>query len=179
MARSAAPPSRGRGASAPRGVSARDWLGGIRLSGFAVIMLGLVVLGAFVLVPSASGYIDMRQQIAQAEQGIAVTQDEIAALERERDRWHDPAYVMSEARERLYYTLPDEIVYLVEDDLPHEDEAGDPEPVDAEVEEREHDWMGTALRSIVQAGLAQQAVPEGDGVFQPTPRPEQTETPAG
>lgn len=179
MARSAAPSPRDRGASAGQSVSARDWLGGIRLSGFAAIMLGLVVLGAFVLVPSASGYIDMRQQIAQAEQGVAVTQDEIAALERERERWQDPAYVMSEARERLYYTLPGEIVYLVEDDLPEADATGDPAPIDAEVEESAHDWMGTTLRSIVQAGLAQQAVPTDDSVFQPTPTPDPSETPRG
>ena len=38
----------------PRGqpVDVRGWLGGIRLSGFMVIMLGLVVLAAFVLVPA-------------------------------------------------------------------------------------------------------------------------------
>ncbi|WP_232527728.1 FtsB family cell division protein [Microbacterium suaedae] len=137
-------------------------------------MLGLVVLGAFILVPSASGYIDMRQQIAQAEQRVSVTQDEIAALERERERWQDPVYVMSEARERLYYTLPGEIVYLVEDDLPEDDVEGDPEPIDAEAEEREHDWMGTTVRSIVQAGLAKEAVADEDSVFQPTPDPGET-----
>lgn len=170
MARRAAPSPRVR---APRGsgVSAREWLGGIRLSGFAVIMLGLVVLGAFVLVPSVSGYIDMRQQIAQAEASVKVTQGEIDDLERERDRWRDPAYVMSEARERLYYVKPGEVVYLIENDLPEEETTQEPDPVATEAQERDADWMGTTLRSIVQSGLAEQAAPEESDLFQPTPSP--------
>ncbi|HYJ50074.1 MAG TPA: hypothetical protein VEX12_09165, partial [Microbacterium sp.] len=44
-----------------RPVDVRGWLGGIRLSGFMVIMLGLVVLAAFVLVPTIGTYVDQRQ----------------------------------------------------------------------------------------------------------------------
>ena len=166
MRRHAAPSSRSRAGSGRPRPSARDWLSGIRLPGFTVIMLGLVVLGAFVLVPSVSGYVDMRQQITRAEASVALAEEQIAELEVERDRWHDPAFIMSEARERLYYVEPGEIVYLIEDDLPAaEDE--DPEPVDDEVAKDEHDWMTVTLRSIVQAGLAEQGVASDDEVFAP------------
>jgi len=159
MARRATPPSRSRAQ-----LSAREWLGGIRLSGFAVIMLGLVIMGAFVLVPSASSYIDMRQQVAQAEAGVELTQQEIADLERERDRWHDPAFIKSEARERLYYVKPGEVVYLIEDDV-ERDDAVEPDPVDADVEETQGDWMGTMLTSIVTSGLAQQGTSGDSSLF--------------
>ncbi len=160
MARRAAPSSRSRAQ-----LSAREWLGGIRLSGFAVIMLGLVIMGAFILVPSASSYIDLRQQVAQAEAGIQLTEQEIADLERERDRWRDPAFITSEARERLYYVKPGEVVYLIEDDI-ERDDAAEPDPVDADVEEARDDWMGTMLTSIVTSGLAQQGTSGDSSLFQ-------------
>ena len=81
-----APPPRSRGARSARRVDVRGWLGGIRLSGFMVIMLGLVVLAAFVLVPTVGTYLEQRQRIAALEQAVQVTQDEIAALESEKDR---------------------------------------------------------------------------------------------
>ncbi|MTE22842.1 septum formation initiator family protein [Microbacterium sp. ZXX196] len=160
MSSRAASPSR-----SPR-VDVRGWLAGIRLSGFAVIMAGLVVLGAFVLVPSVGGYIDMRQQIAQASAGVAATEDEIAALELEQARWQDPAYIMTQARERLYYVLPGEVVFLVQDDLPADAAAAtEPDAVDPEVSEREDDWMGSMLRSVVASGLAEQATAIDPDVF--------------
>src|SRR3546814_9537238 len=61
--RGTVPPSR-TSAAQPERVDVRGWLGGIRLSGFMVIMLGLVVLAAFVLVPTVGTYVDQRQQIA-------------------------------------------------------------------------------------------------------------------
>jgi cell division protein FtsB len=157
-------------------VDAREWLGGIRLSGFAVIMLSLVVLAAFVLVPTVGTYLDQRQRIAAAQESVQVSQDEVAALERERERWQDPAYITTQARERLYYVRPGEVVYLIDDDIEQTEVPEDPAPVSAEVEETETDWMGQLLRSVVGAGIADTAVPEedptdGEGLFQPDPAP--------
>jgi hypothetical protein len=36
-------------------------------------------------------------------------------MEAERDRWQDPVYIRSQARDRLYYVLPGEVSYLVMD----------------------------------------------------------------
>ncbi|WP_456285740.1 septum formation initiator family protein [Microbacterium sp. JZ70] len=173
--RPSAPPSavRGRGRADGRPVDVRGWLGGIRLSGFTVIMLGLVVLAAFVLVPTASTYLEQRQRIAFLQEAVQVSQDEVDALERERSRWQDPAYITTQARERLFYGFPGEVVYIVENDLEEADQPREPDPVSAEVEEAEHDWMGQMLRSVVAAGLTENAVSEkdaaldGGGVFQP------------
>ena len=121
MAEKTAPPSRApRRRAARRPVDVRGWLGGIRLSGFMVIMLGLVVLAAFVLVPTIGTYVDQRQQIAALEAAVEVSREEVADLEAQRERWTDPAYITTQARERLYYVRPGEVVYLVDNDLPPE-----------------------------------------------------------
>lgn len=156
MARKAAAPSPRTRRGRRRYPTPREWLGGIQLSGFAVILLALVVFGALVLVPTVSGYVDMRQQIAQAQQGVDVTAEEIEQLKLERDQWHDPAFIQSEARERLFYMNPGEIVYLIQDDLPESDDE-EPPVVGSEAEETESDWAGSLLRSVVGAGLAEQA----------------------
>ncbi|GAA4188507.1 septum formation initiator family protein [Microbacterium oryzae] len=172
--RPSAPPSRVRGrGSRESGVDVRGWLGAIRLSGFTAIMLGLVILAAFVLVPTASTYLEQRQRIAFLQEAVQVSQDKVDALERERSRWQDPAYITTQARERLFYGFPGEVVYIVDDDLDESEQPVEPEPISAEVEETEHDWMSQMLRSVVSAGLTKTAVSEeevveidGD-VFQP------------
>ncbi|MCI1020304.1 septum formation initiator family protein [Microbacterium sp. C5A9] len=135
----------------------REWASGIRLSAFSVIMLSLVVLGAWVLVPTLGTFIDQRQKIAALENSIQVSQDEITALENERERWSDPAYITTQARERLYYVKPGEVVYLIDNDL---DPAALPQeqvPVSDTLEETPSDWMPQLLRSLTAAGLSDTA----------------------
>lgn len=157
-----APPSR---TSAPSGTGAdkrrvdvRAWLGGVRLSGFMVIMLGLVVLAAFVLVPTVGVYVDQRQQIDALEQSVAVSQDEVADLEAQQERWSDPAYITTQARERLYYVRPGEVVYLVDNDLPPSAIPQEEAPVSDDVSQTQTDWMSQLVRSVTVAGLARTAV---------------------
>ncbi len=142
---------------AARSVDVRDWVGGVRLSAFTGIMLGLVVLGAFVLVPTVGTYLDQRQQIAALEHAVQVGKDEVAELEAERERWTDPAYITAQARERLYYVRPGEVVYLVDDDLPGTAIPQEQAPVSDEVEETRNDWMAQLLRSVTAAGMARTA----------------------
>ncbi|KAA0961532.1 septum formation initiator family protein [Microbacterium sp. ANT_H45B] len=140
-----------------RSVDVREWASGIRLSAFSVIMLSLVVLGAWVLVPTLGTFIDQRQKIAALEQSIQVSEDQITALQKERDRWNDPAYITTQARERLYYVKPGEVVYLIDDDL---DPAALPQeqgPVSDTLEETPSDWMPQLLRTLTSAGLSDTA----------------------
>ncbi|MFJ4997692.1 septum formation initiator family protein [Microbacterium sp. NPDC088619] len=178
MARRPAPPSASSGASRPtttvkpparqpreaanrgsqeRRVDVREWASGIRLSAFSVIMLSLVVLGAWVLVPTLGTFIDQRQKISALEESIQVSEDQIAALEQERERWSDPAYITTQARERLYYVKPGEVVYLIDNDL---DPAALPQqqgPVSDTLEETPSDWMPQLLRTLTSAGLSDTA----------------------
>ena len=183
MAKTTAPPSRISGVSSARRrpvagrppVDVRAWLGGIRLSGFMVIMMGLVVLAAFVLVPTIGTFVDQRQQVTALEAAVQLSRDEVAELESQRERWEDPAYITTQARERLYYVKPGEVVYLVDDDLPPELEPQEQQPVSDELEAAEADWMSQLVRSATEAGLAQAGAPLSVGV--PDPDPASTRAP--
>lgn len=161
-----APPSR-----SPRGrVDVREWAGGIRFSAFTAIMLGLVVLAVFVLVPTVGTYLSQRQEIAALTASVQVTADEVAALEQQKERWSDPAYVTSQARARLYYVRPGEVVYLVDDDLPAASIPLEQRPVSDEVEQTRSDWMAQLVRSVAAAGLGQTAVgPDDTAIPDPAP----------
>ncbi|MCK2026781.1 septum formation initiator family protein [Microbacterium sufflavum] len=117
-------------------------------------MLSLVVLGAWVLVPTLGTFIDQRQKIAALEASVQVSEAEIAALSAERDRWDDPAYITTQARERLYYVKPGEVVYLIDNDLDPSALPREQEPVSDTLEERPADWMPQLLRTLVSAGLS-------------------------
>lgn len=158
MARTTAPPSRPirrRPVPGRRPVDVRGWLGGIRLSGFMVIMLGLVVLAAFVLVPTIGTYVDQRQQIAALAASVEVSKEQVDDLQAQRQRWRDPAYITTQARERLYYVKPGEVVYLVDNDLTAAQLPQDQQPVTDHVEQTRTDWMAQLVRSVTSAGLAQ------------------------
>lgn len=148
-------PSSSAGAPQRVPVDVREWVGGIRFSAFTGIMLGLVVLAVFTLVPTVGTYIDQRQQIAALEQSVQVSTDEVATLQAERERWADPAYVTSQARSRLYYKKPGEVVYLVDNDLPATAIPQEQAAVSDEVQETTDDWMAQLVRSVTGAGLAQ------------------------
>ncbi len=146
---------RRRGAEAK--VDVREWAAGIRLSAFWVIMLSLVVLGAWVLVPTLGTFIDQRQKIAALEASVQVSEDQIAELEQERERWDDPAYITTQARERLYYVKPGEVVFLIDNDLDATDLPREQEPVSDTLEEKPADWMPQLLRTLVSSGLSDTA----------------------
>ena len=59
----------------------------------------------------------LREQVAAQEQ-------DVAALEAERERWQDPAYVEQQARERLKFVKPGERSYTVLDAEPSRDDEG-------------------------------------------------------
>jgi cell division protein FtsB len=183
VARTTAPSSRSprrRRTVGERRVDVSGWLGGVRLSGFMVIMLGLVVLAAFVLVPTVGNYVAQRQQIAALEHSVQVGEDEVADLQAQRDRFKDAAYITTQARERLYYTMPGEVIYLVVDDLAASRYAPEQADVSDTVEQTRTDWMSQLVRSVTEAGLARTVAPQLQiGVPDPTPTATDPAAPAG
>lgn len=179
MAKTTAPPSRPprRRRTERTPVDVRAWLGGIRLSGFMVIMLGLVVLAAFVLVPTIGTYVDQRQQVSALEAAVQLSEDEVADLKAQRQRWTDPAYITTQARERLYFVRPGEVVYLVDNDLPPELAPQEQAPVSEDVEQTRTDWMSQLVRSVTSAGLSQSVSAPTIGVPDEEPTPSPTATP--
>lgn len=135
-------------------VSAREWASGIRLSWFMIIMFLLVLIGVWTLVPTIGTFLDQRAKIAAVDAQIDLTNERIAELERERDRWEDPAFIATQARERLYYVAPGETVYLIDNDLDMAAVGLDPERISANVVEAHKDWAATFLRSLTEAGAS-------------------------
>ena len=119
--------------------------------------------------------LDQRQRIDALEQAVEASREDVAALEAESDRWKDPAYITTQARERLYYVRPGEVVYLVDNDLEEALLPQEPEPASDEVVETRSDWMAQLVRSVTSAGVA-------DVVRGPTigvPDPATTPAPSG
>ena len=115
-------------------------------------MLVLVVAGLMVSYASSfRAYLDQRHHIAELESSIAESRTEIAALQREKQRWKDPAYVVAQARARFAFGFPGEVGFQVLDEngrpLDHEDSLTDPAQ---EVEDPE--WWQETLSSLEAAG---------------------------
>jgi cell division protein FtsB len=130
------------------------WLNGIRFSGFSLIMIGVLVLAVVVLAPTIAAFAQQRQQIAELRAAVSGQEDEVQRLRDERERWNDETFIMTQARERLYYVMPGEVSYLVIDDRSEAAKSDATADVSADVTESEGDWMRTLLDSVMTAGLA-------------------------
>jgi cell division protein FtsB len=133
-----------------------NWLRGIRLSGFTIMTLAMIVLFIVVLAPSLRVWVEQQQEIAALRAAVAEQQDELDRLEGERARWDDPSYVETQARERLYYVKPGEFSYLVIDDGATVTTPNGM-PISDELQTTDVDWVKTLLSSVLTAGLTDAA----------------------
>ncbi len=154
-AQSTGPKSRSTTGATPRREAAgAGWLSGIRFSGFSLIMMGVLVLAVVVLAPTIAAFAQQRQQIAELRAAVSEQEEEVQRLRDERERWNDETFIMTQARERLYYVMPGEVSYLVIDDRAEAAKVDGTAEVSAEVTESKGDWMRTLLHSVMVAGLA-------------------------
>ena len=119
------------------------------------VVLGLVLLVlAISYASSLRAWLDQRQQIAAAEAEIDQSRAEVAALEREKRRWADDAYVEQQARERLAFVFPGETGYrVIAPDGETVDVVPDPDPDPAYDEDPA--WYTTLWRSSERAGRSE------------------------
>lgn len=172
--RSARPVVPARAASAVRS----GWLSGIRFSGFSLIMMGVLVLAVVVLAPTIAAFAQQRQHIAELRAAVSAQETEVQRLRDERERWNDDTFIVTQARERLYYVMPGEVSYLVIDDRTAAAKADAAAEVSAEVTESKGDWMRTLLDSALTAGLAPDAVPPAADPATPPADPADPAAPA-
>ena len=128
------------------------WLRTIRLSGFTLVILSLVILTVVVLAPSLRILIEQQQAIAELEQGVTDKEASVKELERDVARWSDPAYIEAQSRERLLYVYPGEYSYLVIDDLAKQ-ATSDGAPISDRIQTTQVDWLASMLSSLFTAGL--------------------------
>lgn len=136
----------------PEETAPERWLRTIRLSGFSVVMLCLLVLAVIVLAPNLRVLIEQRQQIAALQAEVDAANSSVDQLKSDVARWNDPAYIRSQARQRLYYVLPGEVSYLVVADGSTAATPGGL-PISDQVQTAKVDWARTLMASIYTAGL--------------------------
>jgi cell division protein FtsB len=132
------------------------WLRNIRLSGFTLIMLVLVILAVIVLAPSLKLLVEQQQELASLKAVVGEQQSAVDELEGEVARWSDPAYIEAEARDRLLYVYPGEYSYLVIDGTTAATTA-DGAPISDSIQTTQVDWMSSMLSSVFTAGLSDDA----------------------
>ena len=122
---------------------------------------------------SLRAYLEQRAHIASVRANIAESEEHIAALEREKARWNDDNYVISQARARFAFGFPGEIGYRVLDEdgepLDHEDTLSDPKSLD----ESPPEWWETTLDSVETAGNPPKDTDPADKIAPPpSPKPD-------
>jgi cell division protein FtsB len=137
-------------------------------------MAVLVVVFAVLVVSYASSmraYLQQRSHINTLQAQIAGSRVDISALEREKRRWKDSAYVEAQARQRFGWVLPGEVSYQVVDahgnPLASEDSLTDPTTVGRTVPDA---WWSQAYGSLEQADHpATPKPPPASRIAPPTP----------
>jgi hypothetical protein len=114
-----------------------------------VLVLGVLLVS---YASSLRAYVEQRRHVAALESSIASSRTDIEELKREKQRWHDPAYVVAQARARFAYGFPGETGYLVLDangkPLDHQDSLSD----HAGGRRADPQWWQTTLTSVDTAG---------------------------
>lgn len=141
------------------------WFQNLHLSGSIALFLLVVTFGVITLAPDIQLLLRQRAEIVEVEQSIELSKQALEDMQSERDRWQDPAYIRSQARERLYYVLPGEVSYLVMDaegiDLSSQTgtlgqllaEQRESDVISQGVIAAEKDWVQSSLESIFRAAL--------------------------
>ncbi len=85
------------------------------LTGRALVLGGVVVLLVVLLASPVHRYLASRSDISTTAQQLHQDQEQLRRLQKQKDRWSDPGYVQQQARHRLQYAMPGDVVYVVVD----------------------------------------------------------------
>jgi cell division protein FtsB len=137
----------------------------LRLNSVSVSLIVVIVLGSFLVAQDVQTFLNQRRVIAEMEQSIELARQSVEDMEAERDRWQDPVYIRSQARDRLYYVLPGEVSYLVmnAEGMDFSDTSGtlgeilaqrrSADVISQEVLAAKDNWVDSLLESFLRAAL--------------------------
>jgi cell division protein FtsB len=124
-----------------------------RLTGRAAILVLVLAVLAVSYASSLRAYLEQRSHIGELKAQIAERRANIDDLEREKQRWKDPAYVSAQARERFGYVKHGDTPFVVlgkdGEPLDSEAELTDPETI---AQEPPRAWFDDAWDSVKLAG---------------------------
>ncbi|WP_245916808.1 FtsB family cell division protein [Nocardioides gansuensis] len=140
-------------AAAPRPAAPESASRRPRLTGRAAILVLVLAVLTVSYASSLRAYIQQRSHIGDLKQAIAEREASINELEREKQRWSDPAYVRAQARARFGYLMPGETGFQVLDEngRPLESQATLHDPGDV-VKTVPTPWWSDAWDSVELAG---------------------------
>lgn len=137
----------------------------LKLNSVSVSLISVIVLGSFLVSQDVQTFLNQRREIVEMERSIELARDDVANMEAERDRWQDPVYIRSQARDRLYYVLPGEVSYLVmgTEGMDFSDTSGtlgallaerrNADEISQEVLAARDNWVDSLLESFLRAAL--------------------------
>ena len=137
----------------------------LRLNSVSVSVIIVIVLGTYLISPDVQSYLNQRRQIVEMQENIQQAKDAVVDMQAERDRWQDPVYIRSQARDRLYYVLPGEVSYLVMDseNLDLSDTSAtvgalladqrNADEISLEVSAAKENWVDSVLEVLLRAAI--------------------------
>lgn len=145
------------------------WLRSLRVSGFSILLIGILILGVIVIAPNLKTFVEQRQQIASLQQDVQRSQAEVDKLTEQRARWNDKTYVMSQARDKLFYALPGEVSYIIVNDIDPATVPSNNAPVSDALVPTQSNWLQGMLSSLVASGFAPAPTPSTTPTEPPAP----------
>jgi cell division protein FtsB len=139
----------------------------VKLNSVSVSVILVIVVGTFLISTDVQTYLNQRRQIAEMELSIEQAAKDVEDMQAERDRWQDPVYIRSQARDRLYYVLPGEVSYLVMDaeGLDFSDTSGtvgdmlankrNADEISQEIAAANENWVDSLVESVLRSALDQ------------------------
>jgi cell division protein FtsB len=82
------------------------------ITGRAAILAAVLAIIALTLAVPIRNWFAQRAEIAALEADLEGTQQRVADLLIQKERWEDPAFIAAEARKRLHFVLPGETGYV-------------------------------------------------------------------
>ncbi len=126
---------------------------GSRLTSRAAVLVLVVAVLMVSYASSMKAFLQQRAHINDLQGQIIEREANIDALEAEKQRWSDPAYLEQQARGRLGYVMPGETTYLVLDEngnaLRPQSDLDDPADV---LSTQPTAWWSEAWASVELAG---------------------------
>lgn len=142
-------------------------LRGFNFNAVTLTVLVMIVVGVMTLAPRVQTWFVQRQAILEAQSQLDEAKKDVAEMQVERKRWEDPAYIKSQARDRLYYVMPGEVSFLVmdADSVDVSDTSGTVGAMLAEkrntteittsIRETKSNWVDAVIETVVRAGVEQ------------------------
>lgn len=132
-----------------------EWLQSLRFSALTVAVVVIAIVGALVLSPSLTIYLQQQREIAQLRESVELHRQSLSEMEAEQLKWEDPVYIRAQARDRLYYVMPGEVqLSVIDDGVVVPDDRN--ETITAELTKTERNWALGIASSVLQAGTTSQ-----------------------